>query len=155
MIAAIKKFKYLIIFAIIVALGFVAYSLLSSPTTTDTAGLQKTTMTASVDGTGSSDMGQDFVNQLLTIQNINFNINFFRDPVFVGLVDNHIDIEPQPVGRPNPFAPIGQDNGQSSSGYQDINGNITTSVSALKANPFANQAGNTTSRNVKKVIKTQ
>jgi hypothetical protein len=56
--------------------------------------------------------GKEFVTQLLAIQNIKFNLQFFNDPVFRGLQDWSREILPQESGRPNPFAPLEGDVGQ-------------------------------------------
>ncbi len=50
--------------------------------------------------------GREFVTQLLAIQNIKFNLSIFADPVFMGLQDFSQEIQLQPIGRPNPFAPL-------------------------------------------------
>jgi hypothetical protein len=71
-----------------------------------------TSGTASV---GNSAVGREFVSQLLAIQNIKFNFDIFKDPVFLGLSDFSKPIQDQPIGRPNPFAPIGEGVGVRSS----------------------------------------
>ena len=43
----------------------------------------------------------------------------------------HKGIDPQPIGRPNPFAPIGKDSGQSTNNYQDINGQVIKSSAGI------------------------
>ncbi len=59
--------------------------------------------------TGS--IGQELVielNRLKALQNINDDI--FKDPTFVSLQDFTQVVIPQPLGRNNPFAPIGTSN---------------------------------------------
>ncbi len=139
MIVALKKFKYLIIVTAVVVVGFVLYTIFTSPTDTSTSSFSKSTSgTAGSEGTQSNDLAKTFVDQLLTIQNINLKTEFFSDSVFTGLKDNHVDIEPQAIGRPNPFAPIGKDAG-SSSNYQDINGTIIKSTDGVPTSVFGNQ----------------
>ncbi len=143
MIETLKKFKYLIIVVIIIVVAFIAYTIYTSGApANDSTSLQKTTATGSVAmGSGNvipssnssipnNDLANSFVDQLLTIQNINLKVAFFNDPVFATLKDNHIDIQSQPISRPNPFAPIGQDAGQGSGKYQFIDGTVGGSVPA-------------------------
>ncbi len=154
MIETLKKFKYLIIIVIIIIVAFVAYTIYTSGSpANDSTSLQKTTAGATASGPGSvlpssnssipnNDLANSFVDQLLTIQSINLKIDFFSDPVFVDLKDNHIDIQSQPISRPNPFAPIGQDTGQGSGKYQFIDGTVGGSV---PAGVFDSSASKTTS----------
>lgn len=136
MITALKKFKYLIIIAVVVVIGFVLYTIFTSPTDTSTSSFTKSSTESS--GGQANDLAKTFVDQLLTIQNINLKVEFFNDPVFVGLKDNHVDIEPQAIGRPNPFAPIGKDTGGSSSKYQDISGSVIKSLEGTPSGVFDN-----------------
>ena len=140
MIETLKKFKYLIIIVIVIIVAFIAYTIYTNGTpATDSASLQKTTATGSANSTTvpssnssipDNDLANSFVDQLLTIKNINLKIAFFNDPVFVALKDNHIDIQSQPISRPNPFAPIGKDTGAESGKYQFIDGTVGGSVPA-------------------------
>lgn len=55
-------------------------------------------------------VGQELVielNRLKALQNLNTAI--FSDPVFTSLRDYTQPVPPQPLGRANPFAPIGSD----------------------------------------------
>jgi hypothetical protein len=65
-------------------------------------------------GTGSdvstSDVtvsGEQMLVALNRLRAISLDPTFFSDPTFLSLVDFGQVISPQPVGRPNPFAPIG------------------------------------------------
>lgn len=54
-------------------------------------------------------IGQEIVielNRLRTLQNISTDI--FKSSAFASLKDYTQVVVPQPVGRPNPFAPVGQ-----------------------------------------------
>ena len=140
MIETLKKFKYLIIIVIVIIVAFIAYTIYTNGTpATDSTSLQKTTATGSANPTSipssnssipDNDLANSFVDQLLTIKNINLKIAFFNDPVFIALKDNHIDIQSQPISRPNPFAPIGKDAGSESGKYQFIDGSVGGSVPA-------------------------
>jgi hypothetical protein len=103
--------KIILIFAIVI-LAFVGYAMLiSGKEKASPSGVTK--QTVNVDPTGQNSdpealdgPGRDFVTQLLAIQNIKFNLQFFSDPVFRGLQDWSRVILPQESGRPNPFAPL-------------------------------------------------
>lgn len=50
---------------------------------------------------------RDLVETLLTLRAITLSGTIFADPAFKALQDFGTTIVPEPVGRPNPFAPIG------------------------------------------------
>lgn len=112
--------KKIIIIVVIVMLAFVGYAVMISGKKKESAsGVTKqsvsTTPTGQTSGTATLDgPGKEFVTQLLAIQNIKFNLQFFSDPVFRGLQDWSREIAPQESGRPNPFAPLESDIGQAS-----------------------------------------
>ncbi len=51
---------------------------------------------------------QELVETLLTLRAITLSGTIFEDPAFKSLLDFGTTIIPEPVGRPNPFAPINQ-----------------------------------------------
>jgi hypothetical protein len=51
--------------------------------------------------------GEEMLIALNKLRAISFDQTLFSDPVFLSLVDFGTDIAPKPIGRPNPFAPIG------------------------------------------------
>lgn len=59
---------------------------------------------SSTNGTGSAD--SDVVTTLLQLRSITLSGGIFSDPLFSSLRDFSTDIIPEPVGRPDPFAPI-------------------------------------------------
>lgn len=134
MIETLKKFKYLIIVVVIIIAAFIAYTIYTSGIPAASSDLlQKTTMdvTNTVPGTPGSDpsipneaLANSFVEQLLTIDSINLKIAFLNDPIFNALKDTHIDIQSQPIGRVNPFAPVGKDSGPDSGRYQFSDGTV-------------------------------
>ncbi len=121
-----KKLILIIGLVIIAGVGYGIFISSRSPSEDSTStrqvvGLDGQTSTEGVeDVTGEA--GREFVTQLLAIQSINFNLNFFNDPVFRNLQDFSQVIEKQPIGRPNPFAPIGD----FGSPVSAVNGPVTT-----------------------------
>ena len=160
MIDTLKKFKYPIIIVIVIVIGFIAYTVYTNANTdtSSATALQKTSMdTNSASAVPNNELAKSFVDQLLTIQSIDLRVGIFSDPVFNALVDNHAVINPQPIGRPNPFSPIGKDVGPASSNYQDINGSIVNSSTGFApdnstetSSIFNNSTASTTSSSTKK-----
>ena len=63
---------------------------------------------ASPDGGGASAaLGQDLLAALALLKTIRLDTSIFSDGVFASLSDWGKTITPQPVGRRNPFAPLG------------------------------------------------
>ena len=60
------------------------------------------TSSESLPTAGSSDL----LTALGNLQNVTFDISIFKDPVFLSLTDFGVVIPAQPLGRPNPFAPL-------------------------------------------------
>lgn len=59
---------------------------------------------------GSPVIGQELVTELNRLKSLrSINKNFFTDPAFVSLKDVTQPVEPQPLGRANPFSPVGAD----------------------------------------------
>ncbi|MBI5456829.1 hypothetical protein HY969_03740 [Candidatus Kaiserbacteria bacterium] len=54
----------------------------------------------------SSEADKDLVTTLLQLRSVSLEGTIFSDPLFQTLVDHGSDIIPEPVGRPNPFAPL-------------------------------------------------
>lgn len=144
MIETLKKFKYLIIVVLVLVAAFIAYTIYTNGnSTTGSATLQKTAVnttrgSVAVPGSlgpgsavSSDELAKSFVDQLLVIQNIDLKIEFFSDPIFLALVDNHKGIDSQLIGRPNPFAPIGKDVGQTYNNYQDVDGSVKKSTGGI------------------------
>jgi hypothetical protein len=111
----LKNKKILIVIGIFVV-ALVAYALMRDSSNTSATGVVKQAVSSNTvttaGGSAASTLdgpGKEFVAQLLAIQNINFNLDFFTDSVFTGLQDWSRPINPQESGRPNPFAPIGDD----------------------------------------------
>lgn len=103
-----NKIVVLVIVIILVVLGY--YMMKGGDTATNTSGGVTKQAVSSTSAGGSASLaagpGQEFVAQLLAIQNITLSLDIFSDPVFTGLQDFSRDIPLQPVSRPNPFAPI-------------------------------------------------
>ncbi len=107
----LSKFKWVIIGVVAIILVFVVFTIFKKDKPEGANGVVKTVV--SVPGSDNpldnKDPAAEFAHQLLAIQTINFNIDFFKDPVYLELVDQSRPLEPRDVGRPNPFLDIGKD----------------------------------------------
>lgn len=89
-----------VIVVVIIILGFFAYNTFFKPSGTDTQNLSSTGSQA------SAPIGQDFLNLLLQIKDLNIDPSIFSNPVYLSLQDDGLPIVDEPVGRDNPFAPL-------------------------------------------------
>ncbi len=53
-------------------------------------------------------IGRELLISLEKMKTINLDTTFFSDPAFTNLEDFTVEIPKQPIGRRNPFAPIGE-----------------------------------------------
>ena len=61
------------------------------------------------DPEGITEAENFFISQINQLQNISLdNINVLSSPEFMSLEDNTVELPELPVGRDNPFAPLGQ-----------------------------------------------
>lgn len=57
--------------------------------------------------TETVDVGnEELVATLLALRAVTLSGTIFQDPVFMSLQDFGVEIQPEPVGRPNPFLPL-------------------------------------------------
>jgi len=105
----VKKHKLIVIVAVIVLVGIVWWGMSSSSSsgpvlsTGAPAGAAGSAATAP---TPLSNDEQDLVATLLTLRAVNLDGTIFSDPDFISLRDFSTEIVQEPVGRPNPFAPL-------------------------------------------------
>ncbi|HEY1037727.1 MAG TPA: hypothetical protein VGE62_04065 [Candidatus Paceibacterota bacterium] len=105
-----KKFILILIIVLLAGIGYGVY-VYTNKSDTPEGGVARVVagQTAQATGVTTNTLdgpGREFVTQLLAIQNIKFNLSIFADEVYAGLQDFSQEIQPQPVGRPNPFAPL-------------------------------------------------
>ncbi len=100
----IRKYKTPLSIIAALVLAFILYSYFHGSSSNTGAVLTSNTI-AVADNT----VGQSFLNQLLTLQSIQLNSEIFSNPSFNALQDFSQPVPTQPQGRPNPFAPIGND----------------------------------------------
>ena len=102
----IKKYKNVIIVIILIIVSAYAYR-----TFFGVDGIDSALLSSIKSSDVSESTGQDLLKLLSTLHNIQLNDTIFSDPVFRGLEDLSQELVPEPVGRNNPFAPIGSSGG--------------------------------------------
>jgi hypothetical protein len=95
MIDAFKRHKMIVIL-ILVLVGIGIWYITSS------SGTPEPTLTNAGDSLQGED--QELVQTLLRLRSITLDGAIFQNPIFVNLKDFTVQIQPEPVGRPDPFA---------------------------------------------------
>ena len=108
----IQKLKIPAIVIVVIIIIFFVYTTYFSQSSSSTDLQVSTSQTSAQD--------QNFLNLLLQIKNINIDTTLFQNSAFISLQDDTLPILDQPYGRPNPFAPIGQDSGSISTSTLNI-----------------------------------
>ncbi len=60
-------------------------------------------------GGGTNQQGQEILALLADLKKVRLDESIFSDPKFQELQDFSMELNPEPKGRPNPFAPLGRD----------------------------------------------
>jgi hypothetical protein len=95
----LKKYKNIIIVAIIIVIVAFSYNLFADKT-------DKSLLTSEVKGAKNSVLETDLLSILIDLRLIKLDDSIFSDKAFQSLRDFGQDIAPEPVGRKNPFAPV-------------------------------------------------
>jgi hypothetical protein len=98
--ALLKNKIVLLVIGGVVLAGIVWYSFLRG-------GSAKAPILTTEDMTASGAVDSDVVAILLELRAVSLSGTIFSDPVFMSLRDFGSQIVPEPVGRQNPFAPLG------------------------------------------------
>lgn len=100
------KLKKIILAVFIIGALFVAYALFIKPDPSATSLINDITSASS----GNQDariLSAQISQALLKIQQIKLDRDIFDNPVFASLQDRSQEIADEPIGRSNPFAPLG------------------------------------------------
>lgn len=133
----ILKYKWYILGTLVAILVFVLYGSLKKDSPASSNGIEE--QIVSIPGSDStagtnSNPAAGFILQLAAIQNVNFNTNFFNDPVYKELVDFSRDLGSRERGRQNPFLEIGVEGKV----FEPVNNPVNTN----RAPGNSTQAGN-------------
>lgn len=115
MMQQLSKYKGIFILALALVGGYFIYTNFFGPGAAVTPSLQ---------GSVATEIEQELLAELLELQRIRLDETIFGDPALRVLVDFSQEIEPQPVGRNNPFAPYPGSGGESSQGSIFVGGGI-------------------------------
>ena len=101
MLDVIKKNKIILALVVIVIIAFAWFGLSDRQPTSSTSILTNETRS------GGSAAEQEILRLLLDMRSIRLDSSIFESPAFASLRDFGQEIIPEPVGRTNPFAPVG------------------------------------------------
>lgn len=97
-----QKYKKVILIAVAIILLFVVYTMFfkkeEEPVLSTTSGVQ-----------GLSAENNELISLLSELRSITLEKDIFNNSVFRSLFDFSVILIPEPVSRPNPFAPIGSE----------------------------------------------
>lgn len=94
-----SKTRLIILISVAIGILLMAYAYLNDDPETDT-------LLAEIDAS-SNPVGREFIMLLDRLNTIKLDQAFFASPVFQSLKDSRVVLPIEPVGRLNPFAPIG------------------------------------------------
>ena len=100
-----KKYRTLILVAILIIIALFSYPILFGGDG-DTPVLSSQTLSEQ-----RAAVGGELLSTLLKLKSLQLNDSIFTDPAFERLEDFGTPLSPEPVGRRNPFAPLGSDAG--------------------------------------------
>ncbi len=89
--------KLIVAVVVILALGYVAFTTLTGEVSLEEG------------DSIVSPQGEEILILADKLESINIDTDLFSSPLFTSLVDISVPIIEEPKGRPNPFAPIGND----------------------------------------------
>jgi len=104
MLDFIKKNKYLFIGVAVLVAGFIWYGMSER----QSEGLLTSDSSLSSGATAQNAAERELLNTLLELRAIRLDGEIFSDPSFNALRDFSTDIVSEPIGRRNPFAPLGE-----------------------------------------------
>ncbi|MBI2618257.1 hypothetical protein HYW58_02280 [Candidatus Kaiserbacteria bacterium] len=103
MIDVLKKYKNILLVTGILIIAFIGYSLFSD-------GSDGVSVLVSSPTSGSQTRGNnELLLLLVSLESISLDDSLFNDPAFKSLIDFGQALIPEPVGRLNPFAPVGSE----------------------------------------------
>ncbi len=99
MMSLIQRYQNFIVIAVVIIAGFIAYSFFF------TGGDEQVLSTTEV--AQSAEVDRELIALLLELKGITLDESLFADQRFRSLQDFSQDLVAEPVGRVNPFAPLG------------------------------------------------
>lgn len=139
----LSKIKNIIIFVVIGVVLVGGYLLFVKKPTEAPRLIGSTEVATGTSGTlkeEDSMIAKELLGVLLNVKNIHLNDSIFNQEAFISLQDSTILLVPDGTeGRPNPFAPIGNDISAAA-----VNSSISTPVTITSPNPTPTTSSNPT-----------
>lgn len=135
-----QKYKKIIIILAVAIIIFLVYAFMSGSEPQGSESLLTSSNQQQNQSTQSRIVGNEIVAALNQIETLKLSRDIFDDPVFRSLVDRSQPLPNEPVGKTNPFSPIGSEVAprQRSTTTPNVNTIINT-TSRPPADPAANQ----------------
>jgi uncharacterized protein involved in exopolysaccharide biosynthesis len=131
----INKYKNIIIIAVIIGLALIAYSFLKPDPTAESL------LVVTERQNSTQALGDEITAAINQINSLRLDDSIFKDPIMAKLKDHNQKINPEDVGRPDPFAPITSKGSQGSVSTTTLSINqapvTTTKATTTPANPMA------------------
>lgn len=136
----------IIIFIVILIVGFFGYSYFFVSKDDNSTALKDVALTASsTDATGVANtlsQNDQYLKQLIALKGIDLKLDLFKDDAYKILHLYNNEIIPEPRGRENPFAPVEQGAGKYGAGIiNSTSFQITSTSSATSATSSASVPG--------------
>ncbi len=96
----------IIIFVVIALVAIGAYLYMKG--TPDDSSISSLSQADTITSMAAQSEGSEVLVLLNQISSLRINTDIFNNIVYKTLIDYTVEIPPQNIGRPNPFAPIGQ-----------------------------------------------
>ena len=121
------KYKKVIISVVIIVIVFLGFKFFKKDPVSDAELLTSTTnnSTGNLELEAADVLGAQIIQALNQINTLKLDRSIFTRDIYLSLVDKSEPIPLEPVGRPNPFAPLGR----------DIKRVTTATTSAPRTNP--------------------
>lgn len=98
------KTKQIIIAIVVIVIAFVVFKMYFPGT-----GTADQALVSDLPPSSSVVDGPLILSQLESLKNVTLDESVFANAVFTGLINFERPIDPQPIGRQNPFLPIGRE----------------------------------------------
>lgn len=128
-----QKYKKIILIILGLVILFFVYSYFSGNNSAD-----EELLTSSIQVDPAQVVGTEIISALNQIESLKLSRDIFEDPVYRSLVDRSEPIPQEPIGKSNPFSPIG------SSVIRNVPTSTTTSSGSSQSRP--NTIINTTNK---------
>ena len=115
-----QKYKKWIIIAAVIIASFILYTILSPKGGNDEL------LNSTVSKTSAEIVGVEIISALNQIESLKLDRSIFDNPVYQSLKDRSQEIPPEPVGKPNPFSPIGSSLPEDGPEINDVENNSST-----------------------------